>query len=98
MTNCGRDARVRSATRVSPDWCARPWRRSPKTALEPSAGRTPHSVVEIDGAPHLAGVRVAAAPPAAFQIVERSLFRGEGARHRGVVSESTRECGGSVRG
>src|SRR5881398_2050721 len=60
-------------------------------ALEPSAGRTPHSVVEIDGAPHLAGVRVAAAPPAAFQIVERSLFRGEGARHRGVVSESTRE-------
>ncbi len=34
----------------------------------------------------------------AFGLQPRSVFRGEGARHRGVVSESTRECGGSVRG
>src|SRR2546422_2557156 len=65
-------------------------------ALEHPADRTPDATVEVHRAPHLAGVRIAAASPAAFQPLERSVLRREGARHRGVVSASPRTCSGFV--
>ena len=65
-------------------------------ALEHPADRTPDATVEVHRAPHLAGIRVAAAPPAAFQAFQRSVLRREGARHRGVVSASPRKCSSFV--
>src|ERR1700674_3111338 len=60
--------------------------------------RRPDPPFEIHGAPHLAGLRAGAAPAAPLQALDRSDFRGEGARHRGTVLASAGERGSAVCG
>jgi len=66
--------------------------------LECAAHRRPDPAFEIHGAPHLAGLRAGVAPAAPLQALDRSVFRGEGARHRGTVLASTGERSGAVCG
>ena len=49
------------------------------------------------GPSHLAHVRLTAAPDRVFQVVYRSLLRGQGARCRWLVSQSARPCRRPVR-
>ena len=99
MTSCAPAVPDPSATNEWPSWCVRRWRRNPRWhALECAPDRRPDSAFEIDGAPHLAGVRAGAAPAATLQALDRSVFRGEGARHRGTVLASPGKRGGAVRG
>src|SRR5216684_2070720 len=54
--------------------------------------------VEIDGTPHLAGLRVGAASAETFQALDRSIFRGESTGYCRAVLESTGKCCGFMRG
>jgi putative transposase len=68
--------------------CVPPFGVSSVLRTNCAADRRPDPAFEIDGAPFLAGVRPGAAPAGTLQALDRSVFRGEGARHRGTVPES----------
>ena len=55
-------------------------------------------VGQVHGASHLARVRFGASSAAAFQALQRSLFRREGSGYRGVVSQPAGKRSSSVRG
>ena len=56
------------------------------------------AAVEIDGAPHLAGLWIGAASAETFQALDRSIFCRESTGYCRAVFESAGKCSGFVRG
>ena len=69
-----------------------------RNALEYPANCRRDRSIEIDGTPHLAGVRLAAASAKTVQALERSIFCRKSTGYCRAVFESPGKCGSSVRG